>query len=203
MAGASNTPALAADQFSDPKSERSQPSDGWAIGDLGGYSRKNTQELEGRYVCFRPMFSNPAVINAYLINVYWDPKLSCLIFQEEGRADASHAQRGQVYIPEGKPFLNFVPMDKGALRLIMVSRPDHQGIARGLIMTLANPSGMHFTPASASVVLRRLSPDVSPKLGFVHPGSAEYNSYQEQLSSVFPNFGLFGETANIAGRDNK
>jgi hypothetical protein len=46
--------------------------------DLGGYSRSGIGELEGRYVCFRPMFSNPEVINAYLVAIRWDETRSCL-----------------------------------------------------------------------------------------------------------------------------
>ncbi len=165
----------------------------WADRPLGGYSRDNVKELEGRYVCFRPMFSNPGIINAYLITITWDLKQSCLTFQEEARADSAYTQWGQVCIPEGKPFLNFVTMDKGDVRLITVSRPDSQGLARGLILTLSNPQGVHFTPASAPVVLRRVGDQV-PQLGFVHAGTTDYDVYQAQLRNVLPEFGLLAKS---------
>jgi hypothetical protein len=164
----------------------------WADRSLGGYSRESVQELEGRYVCFRPTFANPEVINAYLIIMRWDMKLSCLIFHEEGRADSAYIQHGQVYIPEGKPFINLVTMHKGDIRLITISRPDAQGLAQGLILTLSNPRGMHFTPASTPVVMRRLGEEI-PNLGFVHPGAADYDLYKAQLLNVLPNYGVIGQ----------
>jgi len=158
--------------------------------DLGGYLRESVEELEGRYVCFRPTFGNPQVINAYLITIRWDEKRSCLVFEEQNRADSGYVQKGQVYIPDGKPFMNLVTAERGAVRLIMVSRPDVKGYARGLVMTLANSGGVHFTPASAPVVLGLLREEM-PHLGFVHPGARDYEFYQSELSSVMPDFGVF------------
>jgi hypothetical protein len=47
---------------------------------------------------------------------------------------------------------------KGGIRLVTVSRPCERESARGLIMTLSNPSGMQFTPASAPIVHRPARP---------------------------------------------
>jgi hypothetical protein len=169
-----------------------QPIGRWADKALGGYSRANVEELEGRYVCFRATFANPNVINAYIVTIRWDMKQSCLAFEEEARADSTYTQRGQICIPDGKPFINLVTMDRGDIRLITLARPDNQGVARGLVLTLSNPRGMHFTPASAPVVLRRLGEQI-PQLGFVHPGTPDYDLYQEQLRQVLPNYGTFGQ----------
>lgn len=68
---------------------------------LGGYSRLNAEELEGCYICFRPGFSVPNLITAYVVVIRWDEAKSCLMFEEQGRADAAHTQRGRVYIPDG------------------------------------------------------------------------------------------------------
>ncbi|MGY3698660.1 hypothetical protein ACVIGA_008802 [Bradyrhizobium sp. USDA 3240] len=162
--------------------------------ELGSYSRDSIADLEGRYVCFRPTFTNAAVVNAYEISIRWDDKRACLVFEERNRPDSSHSQIGQVHIPDGRPFMNLVTVDKGALRLIMVTRPDHVGIARGLMLTLANPGGVHFIPATAPVVLRRLS-DIVPQMGFVHRNSSDYATYIAQLSDVAPEFATFAEVA--------
>jgi hypothetical protein len=174
--------------------------------DLGGYVRSGVEEFEGRYVCFRPTFSNQAVINAYLVVVRWDEKRSCLVFEEQNRPDGVHTQNGLVYVPDGKPFMSLVTMDNGSVRLLTVARPGG-GLARGLIMTLSNPQGTHFTPAAAPVVLRRLD-DTTPQLGFVHRGAPDYELYMMQLRSVAPYFGMFADTPAIslgtnanAGRD--
>jgi hypothetical protein len=157
--------------------------------ELGGYFKPSVEDLEGRYVCFRPTFSNSRVINAYVMTIRWDEKRSHLTFEEQNREDSTHTQKGKVYVPDGKPFMNLVTVDKGALRLIIISRPE-AGLARGLITTLSNPGGMNFIPASTVVVLRRLGSD-TPQLGFVHPGAPDYDLYLTQLASVAPHYGKF------------
>jgi hypothetical protein len=168
---------------------------------LGGYSRESVGELEGSYVCFRPTFANPDIINAYIMRLHWDVKQSCLVFEEEARADSAYTQRGRICVPEGKPFIHFVTMDRGAVRVSTVSRPDGQsGLAQGLILTLSNPRGMHFTPATAPVVMRRLGEEL-PHLGYVHPGTPDYDLYRAHLLSVFPDYGQFAGPQGPMPRD--
>jgi len=157
--------------------------------DLGGYSRQGVTELEGRYVCFRPSFGDPNVINAYLVVIRWDETRSCLVFEEQSRPDSIHTQKGVVYVPDGRPFLNLVTIDKGSVRLIIIARPQG-GLARGVIMTLSNPGGTHFIPAATPVVLRRVG-EIAPQLGFVHRTSPDYDFYVAQLNGVVPEYGKF------------
>jgi hypothetical protein len=158
--------------------------------EIGGYSRSNVQEMEGCYICIRPAFTSPGVITSYLVVVRWDQAEACLVFEEQGRADAAHTQKGRVYIPDGRPFVNFVTVENGAIRVMIVSRPEKQVPARGLVMTLSNPAGADFTPASAPVVLLRMT-SKAPQLGFVRPDSPHYNAYRNDLGMVMPAFGLF------------
>jgi hypothetical protein len=167
-----------------------------ALKDLGGYSRASVEELEGRYICFRPMFSNPDIVNAYEVTIRWDETRASLLFEEHNRSDSSHAQLGQVYIPDGRPFMSLVTLDKGAVRVIMVTRPDHLGVARGLMLTLSNPGGTHFIPASAPIVLQRLH-ETHPQIGFVHPEAPDYEMYLAQLSSVAPDFATFAAIGQL------
>jgi hypothetical protein len=57
-------------------------------------------------------------------------------------------------------------------------------------VTLANPSGGQFTPASAPIVLRRVKEN-KPRLGFIRPDTPEYEAYREELAAVAPAFGFF------------
>jgi len=173
------------------------PSISHAVRNLGGYVRSNVEELEGRYVCFRPAFNSTGVINAYLMLVRWDEAGSCLMFEEQDRVDSGHTQSGHVYIPDGRPFMSLVTVEKGAMRLIMVSRPDDGEPARGLIMTLSNPGGANFTPASAPIVLRRIV-DETPRLGFIRPDTTDYDAYRRDLETVVPTFGLFATLPRTA-----
>ena len=164
-----------------------------AARNYGGYSRALVADLEGRYVCFRPTFGHGGVINAYLIDLRWDEAASCLTFEEMNREDAGHTEQGRVYIPDGRPFISLVTVARGAIRLITVSRPALGESARGLIMTLSNPSGMHFTPASAPIVLKRVA-DKIPQLGFIQAGAPDYEAYRQELETVTPAFGFFASS---------
>ncbi|WP_407149655.1 hypothetical protein [Bradyrhizobium sp. ORS 86] len=174
-----------------------QPSRSVAMDDLGGYTRASVEGLEGRYVCFRPAFSAADTINAYLLTLHWDEAESCLAFEERERIDTGHTQKGRVYIPHGRPFMSFVTLEGGAIRLIMVSRPEQNTEPlRGLITTLSNPGGAHFTPASAPIVLRRMV-DQAPQLGFVRPGAPDYEAYRGDLETVMPIFGCFATAPRV------
>jgi hypothetical protein len=167
----------------------------WAERPLGGYSRTNVEELVGTYVCFRPVFAEPDTVNAYLVKIQWDAKQSCLVFQETERADITYTQIGKIYVPDGKPFMNLVTAEKGDLRLITVSRPDPQGFARGLIMTLSVPGGVNYLPASGPIVLKKVGNQEIPKRGFVKPDHPDYNFYRSELIKVIPSFGVLIEPA--------
>lgn len=164
---------------------------------LGAYSRANAEALEGSYVCFRPAFTLPSVISAYLVVIRWDEADACLMFEEQGRADAAHIQRGRVYIPDGRPFMSLVTMENGEVRLITVSRPQKQEPARGLILTLSTPGGVHFTPATAPIVLKRVINE-TPQIGFIRPDAPGYDAYRRELETVMPAFGFFASASGPA-----
>jgi len=170
---------------------------GLAAQAYGGYSYEKVRDLVGTYVCFRPAFTAPDVISSYLIDLHWDKETSCLTFDEQDREDVAHTQRGRVYMPEGRPFMSFVTVEGGGIRLVTVSLPSKGESARGLIMTLSNPSGMQFTPASAPIVLRRVTERKAP-LGFIRADAPEYESYRQELAAVVPAFGLFAGTPRPA-----
>jgi len=93
--------------------------------------------------------------------------------------------------------MSFVTVEKGALRLIMVSRSDGRESARGLIMTLSSPSGTQFIPASAPIVLIRIVDEI-PQLGFIRPGNPDYDRYCEELEKVVSAYGFFAPAPHPA-----
>jgi hypothetical protein len=127
----------------------------------------------------------------------WDESESCLVFEEQGRADAAHTQKGHVYIPGEVEYVNFVTLEKGCIRVIIVSRLQKEGCSRGLILTLSNPAGSVYTPASAPVVLRRVKEGEIPQLGFIRPGLPGYDDYRDELETVVPAFGLFAPPLQV------
>jgi heme-degrading monooxygenase HmoA len=151
---------------------------------LGGYSLSATSGFQGRYLCVRPNLGNAEEITAYLIIIRWDEEQSCLVFEEQSRPDAKHAQGGQVYVGFGTSFISLVTVDRGTVRLLMISQPDPGGISRGIILTFYNPQGTLLTPVSAPVVLRRLTDAENPPLGYLHSGMPGHESYKELINSV-------------------
>src|SRR5262249_3977018 len=134
------------------------------------------------------------LLNVYLIHVGWDPGLKHLIYEERERssADAKHARNGSVHIPFGSPFMYLVCRDGGFVRLMLLSQPDDNGLARGLLCTLSNPRGAIFIPAATAVFLRRLQAKETPQIGLIKPEDASYEGYQETLSTVITEeFGAF------------
>jgi hypothetical protein len=189
----------------DPQSTYADVDDMWpttggkpASSRLGGYKRADVQYLEGRYVCFRPAFSASEAINAYLISIEWDEQASCLAFQEQERVDAGHTQRGRVYVPADRPFMSFVTIESGAVRLIMVSRAERNGSAQGVITTLSRPSGKReYVPTSGPIVLRRILGEL-PQLGFITRDSVGYERYRAELDMVTPNHAFFAAAHGTA-----
>lgn len=155
-----------------------------ALKELGGYSLCAVTEMQGTYLCIRPLFGEPEVVTAYLILVRWDDRQSCLCFAEHDRWDTRYTQAGRVHITFGTSFVNFVTVDRGSIRVVMVSQPDNYGFARGLITTLHNPRGMWLIPTSAPVVLKRLEEGEKPRLGLVQPGMPDYETYKALIDSV-------------------
>jgi hypothetical protein len=132
------------------------------------------------------------VIAACVVTLHWEASESCLIFEEQGRVDARYTQRGRVYIPDGKPYMSLLTVEGGAIRLIMISRPDGGGSARGLITTLSNPGGVQFTPVSAPLVMKRLASETdTPQLGFIKSETEDYASYSRELEAVMPDYAYF------------
>jgi hypothetical protein len=86
-------------------------------------------------------------------------------------------------VPDGKPFMSLITVDKGAVRMILVARPEG-GLASW-------PDHDSFkSPASAPLGLRRVAAQTS-QLGYVHPGSQDYDRYLGELARVTPQFGGF------------
>jgi hypothetical protein len=152
--------------------------------ELGSYSFKLVEHLQGSYLTIRPLFGNPKIINAYIINMRWDPERPCLAFSEAERADKKYARSGAVYQEAGKPFLNLLAIKAGEVRNYLVTMPDDEGIARGLILTTHNPNAFNYTPVTAPCCLRKLGGDERPATGFIDENHASYSAYAELLASI-------------------
>lgn len=150
---------------------------------LGGYTIRAVEHLQGDYVFVRPTFKNPSIMSAYLIELRWDELEGCLVFSERDRPDAKYAQRGKVYVPFGRPFINLVTISTGGVRLVVVSMPDN-GVMRGIVTTIHNPSGTNFVPASSPVAMLRIANPSSDDVGQIGLEHSRYKEYKQLLDEV-------------------
>jgi hypothetical protein len=165
-------------KFRDVASESEAPAD------KGAYTRKQVSRFEKTFLCMRQLYSNPSVINAYLMDIQWDKAARCLMFVERDRADKSYTQHGHVYIPGNLPFASLLTNYEGSLRQIVLNLPDDDGVARGIILGFYRPSGPIRLPVCAPIVLRALTKGETPKLGFIDCNNESYAEYAMLLNSV-------------------
>jgi hypothetical protein len=181
--------------------KQSRPRPEAASKTVGGYVFDAVEYLQGDYLCVRPMFANPANLNAYLISIVWSDEQNCLVFDEKSRFDAKYRQIGTVYIPFGTSFMNLVSSAQGNVRTILLSLPDSEDTLRGIISTLSNPKGSIYIPVTAPIFLRKLQPAEQPELGKISTENRCYDEYRSLLMTVLTEeFGIFAVPQAAAPR---
>jgi hypothetical protein len=169
--------------------------------DVGGYTFQSVVSLLGDYVCVRPLFEEPTSLAAYVINIRWDKQTRQLMFEERQRPNPKYTHNGVIYIPQNRPFMFLVSLYPGSVRLITLSVPEADGLARGIISTVSNPKGPIFIPVAAPIFLRRIEPKVAPQLGIITAKDPCYSEYQDTLASITSeDFGLFLVSQNATER---
>jgi DNA-binding Xre family transcriptional regulator len=150
---------------------------------MGAYSRAGVDQYLGSYLTVRPAFSTPGMIVAYRTDITWDPEWPSLLFAERDRPDAPYAHRGRLYIPASSQFIHLVSLTKGAMRMIVVSQIDRQGLMQGLITTL-NKRRAQFVPVAAPIVYRQQTDFTSAPLGEISKGHPTYPEYARLLAET-------------------
>lgn len=150
---------------------------------MGAYTKSGVDHLIGSYLTLRPAFSRPDQIVAYRTDITWDAEWPSLLFEERDRIDAPFSHRGRLYIPAASPFLHLVSLTKGAMRMVLVSQLDQEGVMRGLVTTL-NKRKSNYFPVAAPI-LYRLQPTITAAdLGEIGLGHAHYAVYARALADA-------------------
>jgi DNA-binding Xre family transcriptional regulator len=150
---------------------------------MGAYTRAGTDQYLGSFITLRPAFSVPDMIIAYRTDISWDPTWPSLLFEERDRIDAPYAHRGRLYIPASSQFIHLVSLTKGAMRMVLVSQIDQDGVMRGLITTL-NKRRAQFVPVAAPIVYLKRADITADALGEIVKGHASYPAYHAALSEA-------------------
>jgi len=154
---------------------------GVAPDELGFYSRRAVQWIEGSYLTLRPSFGDKEAIYAYRTEIAWDEPLSRLTFKESERLDAAFTQQGVVSVPNPSGHIYLVTNVHGQYRLIIVARPTISGEMHGILTTLQVGSGAQLTPVAAPLAMIPLKGLKEVQFGRVGPKDACYEIYRQYL----------------------
>jgi transcriptional regulator with XRE-family HTH domain len=165
---------------------------GVAPDELGFYSRRAVQWIEGVYLTLRPSFGDKEAVYAYRTEISWDEASSRLTFRESERIDAAFTQNGLVSVPNPSGHIYLVTNVHGQYRLIIVARPTISGELHGILTTLQVGRGAQLTPVAAPIVLIPLAGLKEVQFGRVAPADACYATYRQYLKrTVEEPFALF------------
>jgi len=154
---------------------------GVAPDELGFYSRRAVQWIEGVYLTLRPSFGDKDAIYAYRTEISWDEASSRLTFKESERLDAAFTQNGVVSVPNPSGHIYLVTNVHGQYRLIIVARPTISGEMHGILTTLQVGRGAQLTPVAAPIALIPLAGLKEVQFGRVGPADACYAMYRKYL----------------------
>ena len=147
---------------------------------MGAYTREAVDHYLGNYLTLRPDFTSPDDIVAYRTQITWDDEWPSLLFQECDRPDVSYSHRGRLYVPASSSFIHLVSLTKGAMRMIVVSQLDRDGLMRGLITTL-NKQRANYLPVSTPIVYAKRDGATNLALGKIRPGHPAHTDYRALL----------------------
>jgi len=165
---------------------------GVAPDELGFYSRRAVQWIEGSYLTLRPSFGDRDAIYAYRTEITWDEASSHLNFKESDRQDAAFTQQGVVSVPNPSGHIYLVTNVHGQYRLIIVTRPTISGEMFGILTTLQVGRGAQLTPVAAPIALIPLRGLKEVQFGRVGPNDPCYAMYQRHLKRTIEEpFALF------------
>jgi DNA-binding Xre family transcriptional regulator len=150
---------------------------------MGAYTRAAVDHYLGSYLTLRADFQQPDKIVAYRTDITWDPEWPSLLFQECARPDAPYSHRGRLYVPASSMFIHLVSLTKGAMRMIVVSQLDRDGVMRGLITTL-NKQRATYVPVATPIVYAKREDLDTAKLGEITPSQPVFATYRTMLNET-------------------
>lgn len=165
---------------------------GVASDELGFYSRRAVQWIEGAYLTLRPSFGDKDAIYAYRTEISWDEAASRLEFKESERLDAAFTQHGVVSVPAPSGHIYLVTNVHGQYRLVIATRPTISGEMYGILTTLQAGRGAQLMPVAAPIAFIPLRGLKEVQFGRVGPNEPCYATYRKYLKrTVEEPFALF------------
>ena len=150
---------------------------------MGAYTRAAVDHYIGSYLTLRPSFSVPGALVAYRTDIIWDEEWPSLLFQERDRPDKPYVHRGRLYVAASSMYVHLVSLNKGAMRMVVVSQLDAAGHMRGLITTLTKQKAQ-LLPVSAPIVYVKREDFNGVGLGGISAECAPFAEYERLLEET-------------------
>ncbi len=150
---------------------------------MGAYTRAAVDHYIGSYLTLRQSFSVPDGVMAYRTEITWDERSPSLAFDELDRPDKPYANRGRLHISAASAYVHLISSNRGAMRMVVVSRPDATGTMRGLITTMHKQKA-HFLPVSAPIAYLRREDFKGVLLGEITADQVAETGYRQMLGDT-------------------
>lgn len=146
--------------------------------DLPRHPRAELLHLEGSYQTVRPSYRDPSQIQGFATVIAWCEQRECLCFHEEGN-DLSPRNQGFVSVPVYNRMLYLLSVERGNLRLSILSDAYQPGIYYGGLLTVSSMRMVDKMPTATIFALKKLEVGEVPVLGTIgpeHPAFAPLDS---------------------------
>ena len=162
----------------------------------GAYSETLVHDYVGFFYAYRRSFSVSGNFVRSLFKFAWDKTNNCLRFEESQtyhsprlRRRVSYDQTGEVFISNTIGLIHLLTMERGALRLITLTRLHHdENFMRGVVLTQAEWPD-HFQPSISPIYFRKITdPTTAEELirhvGPIEAGDQDYTDIKGNLEQV-------------------
>jgi hypothetical protein len=161
----------------------------------GSYAVNHYADYIGRYFGFRRAFTNQTNFLRTVFEISWSEEKRCLEFREEQKYVSSagrsvdFSQQGDIYINNDVGLLHLVTSDRGAIRLITLSKLRRSdGILQGVVLTQLRHS-LYYSPAVSPIYLQKAEgvangSEVSSLIGPIAPTHEVYPTVAGYIADV-------------------
>jgi hypothetical protein len=192
---------------SSPGAEAARPPH-TADGLHGSYTKEQCREYTGFFFAYRRTFSNPQNFDRSLFEFTWSGERSCLVFTEtqtyptpKGLELRTH--KGEVFFNRDAPLVHLMITDRGAVRLLTLSRLRvDDATLHGIILSQYR-KGTNYAPSIAPIMLQRQDlaatrEDLLPQIGVIRPQTADYPWVAKYLIEIERDIGVFALASRMA-----
>lgn len=152
--------------------------------EYGSYTREEGSYFVGQYVFTRPSFHEPAIVQAFHMEIVWGEKDNVLELRELPRKDEVSPQLGKIHIPRGSNHIFVASNENGWLQALILSQLNVLKRMNGIMLTMGHAFANIYSPVAVPVVMTKHDKVEPGLVGRIGPTSALYKTYRAELLAV-------------------